>query len=182
MRFLQNKREQTQSSCLILHSHEPVGLDGAGEEQPRSGWVQAPGEDSRGPLTHYLQPHIRASDSHGERMTQAPLTNVHTVAQTRLFFLRHTPSTVACARLTCAQTKLSVSYSRLWKQICLNVFIVSRGEGDEGDKMWGSMDLGGGGVTSVESPWREVGADVAVGLDTMTRPRVADGDENLFIP
>lgn len=70
-------------------------------------------------------------------MTQAHLTNVHTVAQTRLFFLRHTPSTVACALLTCAQTKQAVSIHGLWKQIYLNVFIVSRGEGDEGDEMWG---------------------------------------------
>lgn len=79
-------------------------------------------------------PHLPTSDSQGARLTSASHTHLRTDTQTLVFQLADTfvLSSVrvrACARAAAKQSRLSVARG-LWRQICLNGFIVSRGGRD----------------------------------------------------
>ena len=79
--------------------------------------------------------------------------------QTHLFFLSVTHSYV-CAHARAKQSWLSLIH-RLWKQICLNAFIVSWG-GEEYRKRCSTVRQGD--LPSIESQWRKISTHTDVSV------------------
>lgn len=83
-------------------------------------------------------PHLHTTDSHSLRLTSASHTHLRTGTQILVFQLTDTfRLSSVCVRehAPAKQSRLSVARG-LWRQICLNAFIVSRGGRDAEREMW----------------------------------------------